>query len=195
MEALVDEASLSSTTIHHLFRVEADESVEKGIKLVIWVVFCSHYSAHSLHFLPSWLEMHANLDGHVGTGQIDGRVTNTTEEDDIDLVGCLEQFVYFESLVTTHLAMDQSILQFLSIVFQNVWPITKYQYFITSWLVNSEQILENPKLNRIGRMNQLPPIQQTILICKFLSHFAAYFNTVWFGKATLTHQILPILFK
>lgn len=90
LEALIDKTSLSGIAIHDLFGVKAHQCVEKGIKFIVRIVFSPHDPAHSLDFLPPRLEVHTHLDGHVGTRQVDSRISNPAEKYYVNFIGSFE---------------------------------------------------------------------------------------------------------
>lgn len=141
LETLIDQTFLSFSAVLDLLSIHADQSVEECVKFVIGILFCPHYSTHSLNFLSSGFIMHSQLDTYIRAGQINGSVTNSTQKQDVDFFCRFEQVVYLDSLVLWYLAMNVRYFQFFCVIFEDFWSIAKNKNLIVTIWVFFKQVL------------------------------------------------------
>lgn len=74
--------------------------------------------------------MHPHLDPYVRAREVYRRVAHPAQKDNIDILGCFENIVYFYSLLLFCFPMNEWQSQLFSIEFEDFGPVTEYKDLI-----------------------------------------------------------------
>ena len=138
--------------------------------------------------------MRGDLDDHIGCGQVDGCVTDLTDEDCIDDIVLLEMVEDVHAFELCCLTIDEWLAEFLGEVLLSEQLIREDDDFVSTRLVQVNQILTRDELVWVADVEHLflVPVTREVLLIELGSHLTPYFNALHICKVTLLCEIFPI---
>lgn len=140
--------------------------------------------------------MRRDLDDHICSWQVNGSITNSWKEYSIDFVSMLEIVQYSHPFLVRHLSIYERLLKFLSVELECVYVIWKHDDFISSALVQIDEILARQELIGVINVQRLLRARGSfqILIIKEWCHLAPNLDTLNSSQKPLFLKVEPISF-
>ena len=140
--------------------------------------------------------MRRNLDNNICSWQVNSCITHSWKEYSIDFASMLEVVQYSHPFLMRNFSINIRLLKFLSVELESVYVIWKHDDFITSALVQIDEILTRQELIRIIDVQRLLCARCCfqILIIEERCHFAPNLYTLNSCQKSLFLKVKPISF-